>query len=140
MMCLIFFQKVIDVLKMDVEGSEWASMEVMLKNRTLNKVKQFVLEIHTFLGRRGKVSKQDYYRYHNILLGLETQGFRRYHNHYNIYGRRVSQITNKNITCCYEIYYININYLVDQTTNLQFFTGDINCILDTDDIGRNVAK
>ena len=113
MMCFIFFQKVIDVLKVDVEGSEWASMEVMLKNRTLNKVKQFVLEIHAFLEGSSKVSKQGYLRYYNILLGLEIQGFRRYHNNYNLWGRRLSQFTNKIITCCYEIYYININYLID---------------------------
>ena len=44
----ISFQKVIDFLKMDIEGSEWEALEAALDEEVLiNHVKQLAVEFHS---------------------------------------------------------------------------------------------
>ena len=44
--CLSFFQKTIDVLKFDIEYSEWGALEAMKREGCLKHVRQMVFEIH----------------------------------------------------------------------------------------------
>jgi hypothetical protein len=96
--------KIIDYLKMDVEGSEWDSVANMCSTGVLDRVKQFGLEIH--------VGAKTFYKYYLILKQLEERGFRRWYwamnfRASNIYVERpgVSR------SCCYEMVYINTKYL-----------------------------
>ncbi len=56
-------------------------------------------------------NKSDYTNWYSVLLGLEHQGFRRFHYHFNPYGRFTSLRTGRDRSCCYELYYINLKYL-----------------------------
>lgn len=43
-----FFQRPLDVLKIDVEGHEWAVIENLLQDKMFPKIRQFMLEYHLF--------------------------------------------------------------------------------------------
>lgn len=96
---------------MDVEYNEWDSIESMLATGALKKVKQFGFEIHTKELLNEQTTTNEFVRYYNILSQLESQGFRRWYWHYNHFGKYISSRTFKKRTCCYELVYININYL-----------------------------
>ncbi len=107
------FQHTIDLLKMDIEFNEWTSLLNMLEDGVLRYVKQLSLEIHTpevYLIARPS-TKEDFVRMYEPLLGLEKAGFRKFHFTYNSLGKYTSSRTGKLRTCCYELYYININFL-----------------------------
>jgi len=93
---------------MDVERSEWGSLKSMLKSNILSRVKQFGLEIHI-----EKNSKR-LYEYWTILHELEGQGFRRWYWAMNYQGAQAGNIYMipwGSRSCCYEMVYINVNYL-----------------------------
>jgi len=94
------FQKVIDYLKMDVEQSEWLALEAMFAEGFLSKyVKQIGIEYHTAIIRKTPE------RYFRILETLEKLGFQKWNVDWNM--RCNPEITTK----CYEVYYINTNFL-----------------------------
>ena len=84
--------KIIDMLKMDVENSEWSSFEAMFEENSLCYVKQLGFEIH--------IKQNNFQKYFNTLMQLEKVGFRRY-----------LMIRNKRCSHCYELYYVNMNFL-----------------------------
>jgi len=90
---------------MDVEGSEWASMKTMLKSNIFSRVKQFGLEIHC-----GRTSNQ-LYEYFTVLHQLEEQGFRRWYWSMNFRGKNIYMAPTGSRSCCYEMVYINVNFL-----------------------------
>ena len=100
---------------MDIEFDEWKTFSVMLRDGSLNNVKQFVFELHTpqisLHGIRRPTTLKDFDGMATVLYDLETLGFRKYRFHYNPWGKYKSTYTNKNRTCCYEVSYININFL-----------------------------
>ena len=107
------FQRDIDVLKLDIEFSEWGSLKTMFKEGVLQYVKQLVLEIHTkemFLVNE-ESTREDFYDMYSVLLMLEKLGFRRFKVHYNHTGQYISMRSGKHRTCCYEMSYINLNYI-----------------------------
>jgi len=105
---------VIDVLKIDIDYAEWACLRQMLSDRSLRHVKQLIVEIHTSeLATVGRpTSREDFVLMHETLASLERAGFRCYHYHYNPLGIYTSSRTGKARTCCYELCYININFLI----------------------------
>ena len=109
------FQKTIDVLKIDIEYSEWESFKAALQEGAFNRVKQFVFEIHTpevsIDSRTRSSTKDDFFNMYDLLYQIEKLGFRKFYNHFNPYGRYTSPRTGKERSCCYEMYYVNINYL-----------------------------
>ncbi|KAK2142322.1 hypothetical protein LSH36_970g00084 [Paralvinella palmiformis] len=73
-------KKMIDYLKMDVEGSEWPSLEAMFKEGFLTKyVKQIGIEYHSY-GIKGRAK-----RFLTILAKLEELGFRKWNMNKSIY-------------------------------------------------------
>ena len=106
-------QTPIDIVKLDIEHNEWDCFHTMLKEGVLRHVKQLIFEMHTpeVYSVRRPSTKEDFIRMAAILRGLEEQGFRRYHFHYNPFGMYTSIRTGKSRTCCYELYYVNVNYL-----------------------------
>ena len=101
------------MLKIDIEYNEWACFKTMLKEGVLRHVKQLVFEIHTsevYTINRPS-TKEDFKQMYDILLDIEKDGFRRYHFHFNPYGKYLSIRSGKQRTCCYELSYININFM-----------------------------
>jgi hypothetical protein len=56
-LCLVFpIQAVIDYLKIDIEGSEYASLATAMKDGSLARAKQLGIEFHLHsLSRRGRL-------------------------------------------------------------------------------------
>jgi len=106
------FQKIIDILKMDVESSEWGVLETMLKEGMLHRVKQLAIEIHTPEIFRLRSSMDDLVRYSSILHQLELIGFRKWHWNFNVWGFFPARDGSKYLSCCYELAYVNINFFV----------------------------
>ena len=97
------------MLKFDIEHSEWFSLCAMFNEGMLHNVRQLFFEIHI----RGKSLVQDFYDMTEILLEIERIGFRQFHCHHNPAGQYYSKHTGKERSCCYELYYINTNFLQD---------------------------
>ena len=114
-MCVlhIVFQSTIDVLKIDIEYSEWEALNAMFLEGSLRNVKQLVFEIHTkeLYGQTHSSTIQDLVYYWQILSNVEKLGFRRWHTHMNMSGRYKSARTRTFVGCCYELYYVNLNYM-----------------------------
>ena len=106
--CLYFdsftFQKVIDYLKMDVEGSEWPALKAIFAEGFLSKyVKQISIEYHSYDSAK---NGQDYLK---ILARIEELGFRKWNVHWNMNCLRMTR-NDLSITRCTEVYYVNMNF------------------------------
>ena len=92
---------------MDVEDSEWESLEAMYKTNILqSQVKQFGLEIHY---ASHSPTTAEFYRRWKIIKRLEDIGFRRWYWHFNHYG--AYNYNGRVRSCCYEMVYINTAFL-----------------------------
>lgn len=120
--------RTIDIVKMDIESSEWESLESMLETGVLERVKQLMFEVHTqdCYGPIG--TKKDFLRYHKIFDGIEALGFRRFYQHVNKVGigalRNIKKKSNDPVykksvllgrSCLHELYYINVRFLTVKT-------------------------
>jgi Methyltransferase FkbM domain len=101
-------QTVIDVLKVDIEGGEFESLEGMFETDVLQKhVKQFIWESHLSLPP-GPVGTQVYYRTWKAMKQLEDIGFRRiYATPIFLPGGTIYVHNGEVKTCCHELAYIN---------------------------------
>jgi len=97
--------RTIDYLKMDVEGSEWATIVNIHKSGVLSKVRQFALEIH--VGVKAKAAQL--HNFYKTLRLLEDAGMRRWYYAMNYYG--LGKTDNGWRSCCYEMAYINTHFL-----------------------------
>ena len=113
-----------DYLKIDIEYSEWEALDAAIEeaNRTgvrlLHNVKQFAMEIHTREVQRfdglpfAASSKDDYLLYRRVFDALQRAGFRRWYLHSNMIGEfEPKSLGGVPITCCYEMVFLNMNYL-----------------------------
>lgn len=101
-------------MKIDIESFEWDVLEEIQYSsygNALTNVKQLAFELHTKELDQVQSSKADLVRYWKILHGLEMIGFRRWYWHFNLWGFFPSRTLEKYLSCCYEIVYININYI-----------------------------
>lgn len=89
---------------MDVESSEWSSLSQMLSHGILSKVKQLGIELHM----TGSDTKSLFNMY-KILKRLEDQGFRQWYYTMNFY--HLKHTKNGFRSCCYELVYINTNFM-----------------------------
>jgi len=84
----------------------------MLKERMLDRVNQLVIEIHTVeIFHEYESSMNDLVRYSSILSQLELLGFRKWHWNFNVWGFFPARDRSKYLSCCYELSYININFI-----------------------------
>nr|XP_002736079.1 PREDICTED: methyltransferase-like protein 24-like [Saccoglossus kowalevskii] len=103
-------QRNIDVLKIDIEQTEWDALQNMLEMGTLQFVKQLVFEIH--LWHRKKSGHRDELRlWNSILANLHDQGFRLVYVHKNPLSTAVNLGQGyEEEACCYELTMINTRY------------------------------
>jgi len=108
-------QSTIDILKMDIEYSEWDALETMLAQpRCLAAVKQLMIEFHTReLNSKHSSSRQDLAMYWRVLRGIHQLGFRLWHvwnnPECNFRSRRVPAMS---FCGCFNMYFINVKYLL----------------------------
>ena len=111
-------QKVIDVVKIDIEGAEWPALKQILTTDIMKYVKQLIFEIHTPVFQGSTMTVEDYASIYNDLTELrDVWGFRLYKElHNNGCCGRFATLTPENMIihkrelCCYELYFVNINY------------------------------
>jgi hypothetical protein len=108
-------QRIIDVLKADVEGAEWPFLVDFVQSQAFKQVKQFIVEPHTPRRIRGPpMSLIDYAEAYDDFSTLEFNGFSRFlfHNRNNCCGGFAtlveSDIAGQEIPlCCYEQFFVN---------------------------------
>jgi len=98
--------KTIDYLKFDIELSEWPAIDSMIATGALSRVRQMAIEIHP---PAWKWTSDSFYSSFQKLKLLEDAGMRRWYVAMNSYDIR--RTDNGLRTCCYEIVYINANFL-----------------------------
>ena len=67
--------RLIDVLKVDIEGYEWAVVEDVMESGLFKLVKQFLVEWHLF---PSFPAKQEYVHLYKLITGLRQMGFREF--------------------------------------------------------------
>ncbi|XP_069130234.1 uncharacterized protein [Argopecten irradians] len=99
----------IDILKMDIEFSEWIAFPDMLETGVLKDVRQLYIEFH-FKVDRGYFTVVA--KYFKILNKLHELGFRLFWSHPNQLKTNIrkSKYAERQVSCCYELYYVNINF------------------------------
>ncbi|XP_055872914.1 uncharacterized protein LOC106063978 isoform X1 [Biomphalaria glabrata] len=134
-----FWGKTIDYVKMDIEYSEWDVLRQVVRDGALKNVKQLAFEIHTpelfriykekgksFPERLGEKDRADFVVMLETLRSLETLGFRKFNYRLNPFGNYDSPYSSKVRSCCYDLHYINTNFLrendsVIHTKDLKIF-------------------
>ncbi|XP_033743658.1 uncharacterized protein LOC117329691 [Pecten maximus] len=99
-------EKIIDIMKMDIEWSEWEAIPDMLASGVLKNVRQLDFEFHG-----GPNFKEELRSRLISLRGINEQGFRLFWSHPNIMGGNPtkSSLTGRELSACNENYYLNIN-------------------------------
>ena len=91
---------------MDIEGSEWSSLESAMASNSLKNVKQLAMEIHLT-----KYNADLFRMYYDVLTRLRNYGFLVWMSNENIQSRRLSNLTNQYRFWCYEIVLINVHFM-----------------------------
>ncbi|BFZ14225.1 hypothetical protein BsWGS_17264 [Bradybaena similaris] len=122
----------IDYLKIDIEYMEWESLRQALTDDSLKLVKQLGFEIHTpemfhnmkkgneTLVRDPRTEKLDFVHMFETLHQIEIMGFRKFNYRKNPFGLYTSAYTKKERSCCYELHYINTDFLQDNNTVIHY--------------------
>jgi hypothetical protein len=112
--CFLLFQRIIDVLKLDVEGAEFQAFPVIFKDNILSRVKQIAMEIHI----PKDVSVSSIQAAFAIFRQLEELGFRKWSFRETPYGEspHKSDLLRRWRFLAHDINFINMNFL-DSTYN-----------------------
>jgi len=104
---------IIDFLKFDIDGSEWEVIRNMYEDQSLRNVKQIVLEVHIDVEFYRDVARWRM-QLETVQL-LNKAGFLKWHDHENqqtmIGQNKRSSLSGLMRPCCYELYYVNNNFL-----------------------------
>jgi len=106
-------QTTIDILKIDVECSEWTSFDAILANpRCLANVKQLMVEFHPCDFRTEVKTPQELLSYWRTLRGIDELGFKLWKT-WNNYLCRFNSTRLKGVQHhgCFNAHYLNIRYL-----------------------------
>ena len=104
---IILFQKTtIDVLKVDIEESEWQAGPQMVQTGVLNSVHQLIMEIHISIGP--EPMREKYFYGLALLKSLYNQGFRIYFTHRNLWCSFLSKFEGIDEVGCHEVGFIKL--------------------------------
>ena len=107
-------QTTIDILKIDIECSEWSSLDTVLTSpQCLTNVKQLMVEFHPCRFRKETHTPQQLLGFWRTLRGIDQLGFKLWRVWNNYYCRFKSRLL-KNVQYygCFNAYYLNVKYLV----------------------------
>ncbi|KAK0044059.1 methyltransferase-like protein 24 [Biomphalaria pfeifferi] len=90
-----------DVIKMDIESSEWAALPEMVVSGQLSGVKQMLVEYHLQLQTRNYVLPKL-----RLMQNLEVAGFKRFYVHKNPVCKLKVKGMPMERTKCYEVHYL----------------------------------
>ena len=111
------FQRPINYVKIDIEYSEWDVLKTIYQENSLKNVQQIGFEMHSReLFRVSKIDmptkKKDFVKMYELLRPLEEEfNFRKFNYRRNPFGNYKSNITGKSRSCCYELHYLNMNFV-----------------------------
>jgi len=108
----IALQTTIDILKIDIECSEWTSFDAILASpRCLDNVKQLMVEFHPCALRQAK-SPRELLSYWRTLRRIDQLGFKLW-KVWNNYVCRFNSPRLKGVQYygCFNAYYLNIKYI-----------------------------
>ncbi|GFR69564.1 methyltransferase-like protein 24 [Elysia marginata] len=91
--------KVIDIVKMDIESSEWSALPEMLSSRELDSVRQLFVEYHVVFPASHRKSLK-------TIQAVEGDGWRKFYVHKNIHCARKQEGFPVRRTSCYEVMYL----------------------------------
>ncbi|XP_059153097.1 probable methyltransferase-like protein 24 isoform X2 [Physella acuta] len=119
----------VDYVKMDIEFSEWEVLRQAVRDNSLKYVKQLAFEIHTpemyriFKLKKNpppprtqQNDKSDFLRMFDTLKALEELGFKKFNYRLNPFGEYTSVYSRKVRSCCYDLHFINVNFLSKNST------------------------
>ncbi|XP_070209739.1 probable methyltransferase-like protein 24 [Littorina saxatilis] len=98
--------KVIDVLKMDVEEAEWSSLINMIQERQLDNVRQLLVEYH-MTGDNEKTLRHRL----SVIRDVERAGFKKFYVTKNAACARPAIGIPIKRTSCYEVHYVNSKFM-----------------------------
>ncbi|XP_071116922.1 probable methyltransferase-like protein 24 [Haliotis cracherodii] len=98
-------QAVIDLLKIDIDYSEWWAFPEMLKSGALKNVKQFCFEIHVKLNGQPEPDIDKYLRGLELLRDFYNAGFRIFLTNKNM-DAKYKSVFGMERTGCHEIYMV----------------------------------
>ena len=106
----MIFQKILDILKIDIEGGEWPALPEIFASGELNKVKLLIMEFHVCLGgckdHRFR-NKEQYITRLIFLRNIFNSGFRLYYFRQWTMCHLVDE--NKRVkTGCHEVHFMKI--------------------------------
>ena len=111
------YRKTIDMVKMDIERSEWAVLVDILQNgEAVNHIRQLAIEVHSVRYKGDATVLSDYLYMLKVTLALEAAGFKKFLVHTrNNCCRRFGILVTKDINvssnlCCYEVFYVNTRF------------------------------
>ncbi|XP_070196828.1 probable methyltransferase-like protein 24 [Littorina saxatilis] len=100
--------KILDVVKIDIEASEWPALAHMAQTGELNKVRQLLMEFHVFGGKDAEVIR----RRLAVIRMLEKAGFRVFYTWQYAGWPGIERMTGTYPvmrTITYEVSFVNIN-------------------------------
>ena len=106
-------QRTIDILKIDIECSEWSAFDAILASpECLSKVKQLLVEFHP-CGVHSPRTPQQLVGYWRTLRGISQLGFKLW----RVWDNNACSFVSKRIPRmlfygCFNAYYLNVNYLI----------------------------
>jgi len=111
----VFVQTTIDILKIDIECSEWTSFDAILASpRCLSNVKQLMVEFHQcgFMLKEAK-TPTELLGYWRTLRAIDELGFKlwRIWNN-NFCWFRSRRLNGASFFGCFNAYYLNVKYLL----------------------------
>ena len=98
-------QATIDLIKMDIEHSEWTALRDMLGKGELDHVRQLLVEFHLYNANAIDVRNRML-----VLKQIEDKGFRRFYTHLNPNCGDLLNVFPVSRTTCYETYYVNSRF------------------------------
>lgn len=117
MNALLYTQRIIDALKIDVEGAEWPFLRdvIYADPAGLSFVKQLYIELHTPKFRGDKMKAVDFAEIYDYVLRLRNElDFQLYKNvQHNNCCQRFSGLMPPDVPekCCHEIFFFNSHLL-----------------------------
>ncbi|CAL1528142.1 unnamed protein product [Lymnaea stagnalis] len=119
----------VDYVKMDIELMEWDVLKQVIRDGSLEHVKQLGFEMHTpelsriykkanqtLPERNQTAAKLEFIQMFETLHALERIGFKKFNYRMNPFGDYKSVYTSRDRSCCYELHYINTRFLTENNT------------------------